>query len=311
MNYQRIKNEDAQGILSLWNKEIGNEFPMRPELFRQNTLQSKGLDKEASWVAYDEKQSHIIGFIVIKTNRTNTGFIQAVLVDSQYRERGIGSELLSKAEASMKQTQLKCVEAGGGPGCFFPGIPEQYVWVKEWFKTKGYIYRETYHDLYRDLRMGKNCIRRNELSNAKFRIMTLELQDKLIAFLRKTFPVWEQQAVQYFKEGGEGREYIVLEQAEEIIGFCRVNDKYTREIGGNMYWSSLFEDDAGGIGPVGISDKHQGKGFGYAIVNEGVRLLRSRGVDHIVIDWIDKLVFYKKLDFNIWKTYDRYMKTLQ
>src|SRR5699024_12360036 len=109
---------------------------------------------------------------------------------------------------------------------------------------------------------------------------------------------------------GTGREFVVLRKQEKIIGFCRVNDSKAPIIAQNVYWSPLFKEELGGIGPLGVDAAERGQGLGLAIVEAGIGELRKGGVRNVVIEWTGVITCYKKLGYDIWKTYDSYKKKL-
>ena len=68
----------------------------------------------------------------------------------------------------------------------------------------------------------------------------------------------------------------------------------------NVYWAPLFEEELGGIGPLGIAPEERGKGYGLAIVQAGMYFLSQRGIKNIVIDWTNLVDFYGKLGISLW-----------
>ncbi|WBX82247.1 GNAT family N-acetyltransferase [Virgibacillus salarius] len=116
--------------------------------------------------------------------------------------------------------------------------------------------------------------------------------------------------MQYFKHGGTGREFVVLKKNQHIIGFCRINDASSPIIAQNVYWSPLFNEALGGIGPLGVDEQERGNGYGKMVVQAGIHYLRERGINRIVIDWTGLVNFYKQLDYGVWKSYWYYVKDL-
>lgn len=50
IQYINLTEGRVEEILFLWNKEIGDNFPMRKELLRQNTFEDVNVLLEGSWV---------------------------------------------------------------------------------------------------------------------------------------------------------------------------------------------------------------------------------------------------------------------
>lgn len=132
-------------ILQLWNKEIGNKFPMRKQLLLQNTFENVNVFLEGSWIALEEKTGKVVGCIVsrvwkenldcIKENKS-IGHIHFLLIDSEYRKKGIRTQILLKTEDALKEKEIKTIILGQDPWHYFPGISLEFKETQEWFKKK-------------------------------------------------------------------------------------------------------------------------------------------------------------------------------
>lgn len=312
--WQKSKNDD---IVRLWNQELGEDFPMRQELFEQNSFDDVNVCHEASKVVVGD-HNEVIGFIVAKKWQepidvqmpTKTGWIQVLVVDKRYRGQGIGSELLRHAEKIMKSHGMDQVLLGRDPQHYFPGIPRPNDHVAQWFESKGYTKQDTEYDVSRSYDKTSQ-INQLQINDVEFGLLKEDEKDAFLGFLRRCFPGrWEYEAIKYFELNGTGREFVVIRKHGKIIGFCRVNDSKSPIIAQNVYWAPLFQEGLGGIGPLGVDAEERGQGFGLAVVEAGIIELRKRGVQNIVIDWTGLIDFYKKLGYDIWKTYDSYKKEL-
>ncbi|PXY51718.1 GNAT family N-acetyltransferase, partial [Virgibacillus profundi] len=84
-----------QQLVDLWNKELGTDFPMRTELFEQNSFQDENVSWEGSLIAINDAEE-VIGFIIAKmwqeatsvSMPTSTGWIQVIVVAKQYQNKG-------------------------------------------------------------------------------------------------------------------------------------------------------------------------------------------------------------------------------
>jgi len=310
IDYLPLRRDKGEEIVRLWNKELSKEFPLRKELFYQNSLEDENVLIEGSWIALEKEK--LVGLIISKVwkedlecvkNKKDTGYIQVILVDSDYRNRGIGSELLRKAEEALKANGVKTIILGQDPWHYFPGIPSEYIDTVEWFKKKGYVEFGEEYDLYCRLN-GEGQVTLPVFPEVEFKILDKGQKSNFLEFLNRCFPGrWEYEAVKYFEKGGEGREFVVAEKKGKIIGFCRINDSKSPFIAQNVYWAPLFEEELGGIGPLGIDPEERGKGYGLAIVQAGMYFLSQRGIRNIVIDWTNLVDFYGKLGCKVWKKY--------
>ncbi|HWO75015.1 MAG TPA: GNAT family N-acetyltransferase [Bacillus sp. (in: firmicutes)] len=309
--------EHIDDAIALWNKEIGKQFPLRKDLFIQNSLEDENVCFDGSSMAFDDNES-VIGFIIVKKWKESlnvpmnpeVGWVQVLIVDSKHRNQGIGTKLLEKAENHLKKSGIKTLHLGRDPWHYFPGIPNDYEQVKQWFERRGYLFKGHEYDLI--CQYSNHTL--DPLPDDKavsFSILSLEEKEDFLEFLHRCFPGrWEYEAIHYFKKGGLGREFVVAKKNERIIGFCRINDEKSPFIAQNVYWSPLFEEELGGIGPLGIDQNERKNGYGLAIVKAAVHFLRQRAVKQIVIDWTGLVEFYGKLGYKPWKSYAQYAKSL-
>lgn len=302
-------------LVALWNRELQEDFPMRESLFKQNSFDDVNVAQDGSFIALDAS-NNVIGFIVAKmwqekidvVIERNRGWIQTLLVTKNHRGKGIGTELFKKAENYMKNNGVKEIQLGGDPFHYFPGVPTHYEEAITWAEKQGFNKRIDCYDLLNQLQ------RTYEFpvdETIEFSVLQQEEQAEFIAFFTRCFPGrWEYEAIKYFEMDGTGREFVIGKKDGKIIGFCRMNDDQSPMIAQNVYWSPLFEDRVGGIGPLGIDENEQKQGYGLAITQAALVYLQNRGLQTIVIDWTILADFYKKIDFEPWKQYRIYLKVL-
>lgn len=310
------KRDRLEELVELWNKELAVDFPMRKELFIQNSFNDVNVSYEGSYIAVDD-QDHVIGFVVAKRWQETIdvkmdpkrGWIQVLLIDSAHRGKGLGTKLLKRAEAQLKGNGVEEMQLGGDPFHYFSGIPDQYKNAQKLAKKHGYTKRVDTYDLINHLDKKYDLPVDNSVV---FSILKKEEEVDLILFLERCFPGrWVYETMKYFEMNGDGREFVVVKKKGQIIGFCRINDSHSPFIAQNVYWSPLFEQDVGGIGPLGIDANEQKQGYGLAIVQAAIAYLQERNTETIIIDWTILVDFYKKLDFNPWKIYGVYLKDLK
>ncbi|MBS4200832.1 GNAT family N-acetyltransferase [Bacillus sp. FJAT-49732] len=304
-------------LVELWNNEFSAEFPMRKELFIQNSFEDENMFLPGSCIAVNN-EDHVIGFIISKRWQDpmsvpmprDIGWIQVLVVSKKERNKGIGSLLLEKAETALKADGAAEIQLGGDPLHYFPSVPADYEKSAQWFEHKGYEYLGNEFDLlaHHDPSLESEF---PVLDGVEIEILTLEDKDELLRFMNKAFPGrWEYETIRYFQKGGKGREFVVLKKEGKIIGSCRISDEQSPVIYNNVYWSPLFPEPLGGIGSVGIDSEERGKGYGLAAVLAGISILRSRGINKIVIDWTTIVDFYGQMGYQIWKEYRKYRKQL-
>ncbi|WP_035513065.1 GNAT family N-acetyltransferase [Halalkalibacillus halophilus] len=317
-----IKEEQIEKMVSLWNKELGDTYPMRKALFYQNSVKDENVFVDGSLLLMDE-QDEVIGFIVSKYPQTNrakkllpgngqVGWIQTLIIAPLYRQKGYGEHLLQHAEKKLMNLGVTKINIGRDPFHYFPGVPSRYPCVQRWFEKRDYLHTGTVSDYHRDLK--ENPVqKRRDPSNLKIRTIEMEELKVLLEFMEHSFHGrWEYEACIYADAGGTGREYVVVfDEKDEMIGFCRVNDRASTIIGQNEQWSNYFEDPVGGIGPLGVISEYRGRGYGQEVVQAAIEELETRGVRHLIIDWTVLDSFYRKFEFEpIW-TYQQLQKQVE
>ena len=317
INYVKWDINRLAEIVELWNQELADTFPMSEKLFKQNSFEDENICYDGSQIAVNG-DNRIVGFVVAKRWQEKLpidlgkkiGWIQVLLVDHKFEGLGIGSALLINAEEALKKVGIERILLGRDPWHYFPGIPNEAEKTKSWFEHKGYSGVGTEFDLVNHYNEMDKVIMPST-DNAEFSILTLEDKDALLAFLHRFFPGrWEYEALHYFNKGGTGREFVILKKNNKIIGFSRINDGESPLIAQNVYWSSLFNAELGGIGPLGIDSSERKQGYGLALVEAAVYFLRNRNITKIVIDWTGLVEFYEKLGYETWKAYNSYQKEL-
>src|SRR5699024_11756094 len=92
------KRNFTNELVDLWNQQLGESFPMRHELFEQNSFNDINICWESSKIALDNA-GKVVGFITVKRYQDNldismpikTGWIQAIVVDSTSETGPLGS----------------------------------------------------------------------------------------------------------------------------------------------------------------------------------------------------------------------------
>ncbi|WP_047979886.1 GNAT family N-acetyltransferase [Ornithinibacillus contaminans] len=305
-------------LVALWNKELEERFPMRKELLLQNSFLDENISYGGSRIVVNEKD-RVIGFVIVKYVKEETpvkmrddiGWIQALLVDSAYRKQGIGTLLLRHAEEVLKEKGMKGITLGRDTYHYFPGVPSEDKETARWFEKRDYQHYVTDYDM-KCTYLASEKLAWPAMQNVEFLLLQEGEKDALLDFMHRCFPGrWEYEAMHYFKKGGTGREFVVVKENGKIIGFCRINDALSPIMMGNVNWAPLFDvDTVGGIGPLGVAASRRKNGYGLAVVRAAVAALRERGVTDIIIDWTGIIDFYKKLGYDIWKSYKAYKKEI-
>lgn len=308
MKLKKINDIDNLDILfELWNKEFGKIFPISKELFNRNI---ENIYHDASFVALEDNE--IVGFILGKIWNNNysidsykdCGWISLIYVEPKHRKKGIGSLLIEKAINVFKKLNKKTIYIGRDVHNFFPGLPIDMIKDLPFYLKNGFEYSYQTHDL-----ISKNnslIPLKNNQDLYTFRCATIDDKNNIINFINKNWPGrWTYEVIEYFEKGGNGNEYFIcLDNNKNICAFAKVCYPTTNIdlISNSFTWYKRFLKP-GGVGPLGVDPAYRGNHLGYDIVAGAVNELLKANATEIIIDWTGLLEFYRKLGFEVWKSY--------
>ncbi|MFL0251856.1 GNAT family N-acetyltransferase [Clostridium neuense] len=317
MEFKRVC--DLEGIVKLWNRNIEVVYPIDLKLLGQNYEN----DKQNKSIMGAFENGILVGFVIYKqwTYKSGNlkpnheiGYINSIIVDINYRNRGIGTKLLEIAEGNLIGLGVKKIRLGSDTYHFFPGIPLECLCSRQFFLKRNYKIEDSFYDLICDISKIKfEKLPQEKCNTEKYKVETLKSQDRksLMQFLCKSFPGrWYEEFEEFFNIGMEDRDVVVLKDEDAVIGFAHIYDNKSKFIGPSIYWRRLLGENYGGLGPIGIDKDYRKCGLGVFILHKSLEILQGRHVDKMVIDWtdVDILDFYGKFNFMPWKEYKKAVK---
>ena len=190
--------------------------------------------------------------------------LRVLAVDKAQRRRGIGSALLHDAES-----RAHVVFAEGG-NYFTPGVVEQDVTTRAFFRARGYIdARWTWNLETTELPDTiPDSVSRAEHSN----------RERILEFVEREFGlIWRFECSRAFDRTLPP--LFIAESSGEIAGFAA---------------HDINNVGLGFFGPTGVARSLRGNGFGRALLHASLADLRRLGYPKAVIPWTDALDFYRK-----------------
>lgn len=291
-------------IIKLWNDEYGFIFPISNELFQRNISNAY---TNASLVVIINNEP--IAFCISKiwneqyiiNGYDDIGWINLIYVHPKFRKQGIGTKLLETIESEFKKLNKSTYYVGRDYLNFFPALPHDLKNSLEWFKKRGY---ETSYSTYDLICKNKEII---PIVNKQleYRCGTIDDKNNIIDFMNRNWPGrWTKEVVDYFDNGGTGREYLLCLKDNKIIAFSKVCYPNTNIIliSYSHTWRNKF-NALGGIGPLGVDKEYRGCHIGHDIVAYAKNILLDHSVTDIIIDWTGLLDFYRPFGFEVWKSY--------
>jgi len=227
-----------------------------------------------------------------------SGWIGGLAVTPAAQRQGIGSRLLSWAEAWLAQRGCLTVRLGGDPKPLVPGVPLQ-TGSSGFFLKRGYTSRRGSPRVWDVARSLDGYTIPAFVKALPLEVSLLQAGDvpEMDAFLRREFPGrWHFEFQEHLRLGGRASDYLASWGQDGIDGFCRI----TLEDGIipiERFYPHGLPRPWGHLGPIGLSAGRRGQGMGSALLDAGLRYLHSRGVAGCVIDWTDLPDFYGKFGF--------------
>jgi len=222
----------------------------------------------------------IIGYLIIVNNS-----IVLLIVDESYRNKGVGTKLLSKGEQEIKVNydQINLV----APDFFLCGCPfDTKSSYYRWFENRGFVYEWTPFDMIVDL----------ESFEYKDEDFSCTIEGIIFKKLDKNSDEMESccNGANSIEKGwgdyyrGDDNEGIIAVKDKEVVGGAIVSSSFLFDI-------SLKE--TGSFGVIWVLDKYEKNGIGTKLYQKGLFELKNKGykICHIYYTYKPLDLWYGKL----------------
>lgn len=274
-------------------------WPLKEEVFLSTIYGEHKNDINNKTAVFEDKvDGRLVGYISCKV-RDSKGVISFIFVTEEFRLKGIGSKLLKQGIDWLKANGAKEVVFGAGSGSYiFPGLPKNLK-IEGFFEKNGFKATDDgLVDMFQDItnwEVSEDIFKETESVGVKIQFSDEESANKIVEFAKENFSNW----YEYFKQDMEKGKYDKVFYAsigDEVVGISKLWV-------GDCTWDLLFENNVGGGGALGVSEKHRGKGIGLAMKAWGTKKIKDRGIKYVWIGWTYAIDFYKKLGFEVWREY--------
>lgn len=240
------------------------------------------LNEENRVIEKRNEQNTLIGATVVHNNT-----ILMLCVDKEYRNQGIGSELLSQAEKTIRAAGHEEVTVGAGEDYLMPGVPtsKKYVdavnerlyeglddSVSSFFEKRGYTHSWDCNCF--DMRFplaefteGAYSVN-DTVDGTCYRFATEADAEKVWACVDDAYeaftPYYKDEAL-YRGAGAQNPKVLIATDGDEVVGTLFVN----------------LETEGAGLGSVGcttVKTSHQGRHIGVNLVIIGTKYLKDAGM---------------------------------
>jgi len=227
-----------------------------------------------------ETENAIIGYLIMVNNS-----IVLLIVDEPYRNKGVGSQLLSNGELEIKgkYDQINLF----APDFFLCGCPfdikSSYY---KWFENKGFVYEWTPFDMIVDL---ENFEYKDEDYFCSLKDVIFKKLDKDSDEMKSCY-----NGANSIEEGwgdyycGDDTEGIIAVKDKEVIGGAIISSSF-------LFDMSLKE--TGSFGVIWVLEKYEKNGIGTKIYQKALYELKNKGykICHIYCTYKPLDLWYGKL----------------
>jgi beta-N-acetylhexosaminidase len=288
---------EVVSIYSLWQKAIGNIWPITLQKFQEILLHQDSFDHSIFYVAFDSDT--LVGFISAKWKQQQ-GQIQLVLVDPDFQRHGIGTSLLQKTYKSLTDSKIKKIQVGAGAYSYFwPGIPQNLESGVAFFKKQRAKFYEEMVDMVADLNSENvnNILQANRYpSKYKLSLAKHHEYSDILSFEKKNFPDWyDFYSYQLKNQTNTDQVLVASTEDNQVVGTVIIEDSSKWEL-------SLFRK-VGGLGALGVSKKHRGKGIGKSLAVEATKILQERGFSTSTAEYTYLVDWYSDIGYSVWRRY--------
>lgn len=274
-------------------------WPLKEETFLNIVNGTNKNDFGNETIVFNEYlNDELVGYIVLKL-KDRKGVISFIFVKEEFRKQGVGSKLINRGNDFFKDRNIEEITFGAGAGSyFFPGLPKN-LQSECFFRKMGFDVKDCgLVDMYQDITewtFDNKIFEKVKDNGIVIDYSNEKVAEKIVEFAKINFPNW----YDYYKSDMNRKRFDKVFYASidnEVVGISKLWI-------GDCTWDLLFENNVGGGGALGVSEKHRGKGIGLAMKAWGTQKIKEKGIKYVWIGWTYAIDFYKKLGFKVWREY--------
>ena len=218
--------------------------------------------------------------------KNDTAHIKWILINRDFRNKGIGNLLLNAVEAKLKKQNPKEIVFGSSsPLYFLPGVPKNSPALVDLLNKKGWKKSSLRVSLFANIsseNINDELFRpANNSSDFLFEIVNKNNSQKTLDFITDEFnSSWATEAKMALNTTNKIGAVAIAKTAKtnEVVGFAALN-------GSNPNW----------FGPMGIKKSLRKSGLGRALVYEVIKISQKQNMNSIILPWINgKEKFYPR-----------------
>ena len=299
-------------VVKLWNRELLSD-PITVFKFRQQALFDDNFDSELCYVGLEEER--VVGFLLATKRKfpylergtePERGWVNVMFVDAACQRKGIGTQLLLRAEEDLKARGAKNITlAAYSPSYFFPGVDvENYKTGVKFFEKMGYQSGKVSYSMCKDLHgfhLSSEAIEKLKTANEAgfhFEMFTYKYAIDLLNFARDEFGGgWKRNCLLTMQhDRAEDCILLVLDQENKICGFC----------------ARMIDENPMRFGPIGTAERVRNHGLGGILFDLAQLEMEKRGIHHLYFVSTDEpgRRFYERHGVKVFRTFQDYKKDI-
>ncbi len=299
---------------AIWNAACGADLAIGQRAMAHNTEPAPWGAQAGQFALLDGAP---VGFVLASAfigdpgvTPPELGWVDAIAVLPAQQRRGIGGTLLAWAERWLVEQGCTAFQPGANLRPFAPGVPSA-LGSSSFFRNRGYTAQPgsaRVWDVARDLRDYSSPPAVRSALPCAIRPAQPGDVAALLTFLGREFPGrWHFECQEHLRTGGQLSDYLILLTEAGVEGFCQLTfETAPRPL--DRFFMHRLPRPWGQLGPIGIGQTRRGGGYGAALLDAGLRRLRTAGVAGCVIDWTDLPDFYGKFGFQMYRQYEMLVK---
>lgn len=254
------------------------------ELLQEKIFGDSDYNKDLNIV--EEREGAIVGFAsgVVRQRKGETiGFVKLLGVDPDFREKGIGFQLLCELESKFRE--LGCVKArimDCNPNYFMPGLDFRYTEATCMMQKAKYTRDSISLNLIADLQHFptdySEQIRQCEEKGVQIRRALPSDKEAVLAMVASEWLSWIPEVEATFRH-------------DPITLFIGLKDD--KVLGFSAYDSNNFR--TGWFGPMGTLPEYRKFGIGQIVCKLCLAEIKKQGFRTSVIPWVGPVRFYSKV----------------
>ena len=268
------KDEDLEPVMDLWQRVFADrqyDFRMDEAGFRQRVLAHPDFDPEGALIARVE--GRVVGFVLAVAPRPGeTGYLSVLMVDSGFRQKGIGGMLLDAADGYLAGREKIEIRIGykGNPISFATGVdmktPAYTFFLNRGFRNRGSVslFMETTFAEFELREEIEGYIENNRSRGILFGMCEAGHREALCGFMKALFPGGWEASVKGCTDGDPPYPVLIATDGPTVVGFA-----------GPVH---VGKDGSGGFTGIGTHPHYRRGKIGTVLFNLMCAEFKKRGV---------------------------------